>query len=113
VRDTTAILAQAAQTLDFAQPAAVLLLAILHFIPDADDPAGIVATLAQALAPGSYLVISHLTSDFAHAQVTAVVDAYNAVAAPGAAPMQQPPAPRTGQARGRDRDLRPAGHPMA
>ena len=42
---------------------AVLLLAILHFIPDSDDPAAIVATLTSALAPGSYLVISHLTGD--------------------------------------------------
>jgi hypothetical protein len=78
LRDTGAVLAQAAQTLDLTQPTAVLLLAVLHFIPDADDPAGIVATLAAALAPGSYLVISHLTADFAPEPVTAAVTAYNA-----------------------------------
>ena len=40
LRDTPAILRQAARILDLTQPTAVLLLAILHFLPDADDPAG-------------------------------------------------------------------------
>jgi hypothetical protein len=75
--------AQAAQTMDFTQPVAILLLAILHFIPDADDPAGIVATLASTLAPGSYLAISHLTGDFGPGQVAAATAAYNSqVSAP-------------------------------
>jgi S-adenosyl methyltransferase len=78
LRDPAALLAQASRTLDFARPAAVLLLAILHFIPDSDGPAAIVATLASALAPGSYLVISHLTGDLAPGPVAAGVDAYNA-----------------------------------
>jgi SAM-dependent methyltransferase len=78
LRDTRAILEQAARMLDFTRPVAVLLLAVLHFIPDADGPAGIVAALASALAPGSYLVISHLTGDLAPGPVTAGVDAYNA-----------------------------------
>jgi hypothetical protein len=38
-------------------------LAVLHFIPDGDNPYGIVAQLVGALAPGSYLVLSHATSD--------------------------------------------------
>jgi len=42
-----------------------MLLAILHFMPDDQDPAGIVATLADALSSGSYLVISHATADYA------------------------------------------------
>ncbi|HEY2305932.1 MAG TPA: SAM-dependent methyltransferase [Streptosporangiaceae bacterium] len=82
LRDPPAILAQASATLDFAQPVAVLLLAILHFLAAADDPAGIVAALARALAPGSYLVISNLTADFAPDQVGSAVEAYNA-AVPG------------------------------
>ena len=45
--------------LDLDQPVALLLVAILHFITDADDPAAILARLREALAPGSYLVISH------------------------------------------------------
>jgi len=81
LRDTRTLLAQAARILDLTQPTAILLLAVLHFIPDADDPPGIVARLAAALAPGSYLVISHLTSDFAPGQVAAGVDAYNAAVA--------------------------------
>ncbi|MEV4254536.1 SAM-dependent methyltransferase [Spirillospora sp. NPDC049652] len=49
--------------IDFGRPVAVLLLAVLHFFPDADDPHGIVARLMAATAPGSHLVISHGTSD--------------------------------------------------
>ncbi len=77
LRHPSALLRQAANLLDFTRPAAVLLLAILHFIPDSDDPAAIVATLARALAPGSYLVISHLTGDLAPGPVAAGVGAYN------------------------------------
>jgi SAM-dependent methyltransferase len=79
LRDTATIIAQAAATLDFTRPVAVLLLAVLHFIPDADDPAGAVAALARRLAPGSYLVISHLTGDFAPGPVSAGILAYNAL----------------------------------
>jgi SAM-dependent methyltransferase len=45
--------------IDFDEPVAILLLAILHFIPDDANPAGIVATLRESLVPGSYLVITH------------------------------------------------------
>jgi hypothetical protein len=79
LRDTPAILAGAARTLDLSRPMAVLLLAVLHFIADSDDPAGIVATLASKLAPGSFVVISHLTRDFAPEQVAAGVAAYNSL----------------------------------
>jgi len=77
VRDTECILRHAARTLDLTQPVAVLLLAVLHFI--ADDPAGTVAALARALAPGSCVAISHLTGDFAPEAVGEAVDAYNKV----------------------------------
>jgi SAM-dependent methyltransferase len=49
--------------LDFGRPVAVLLVAVLHFVTDADDPARILATLRDALAPGSYLVICHSCRD--------------------------------------------------
>jgi hypothetical protein len=49
--------------LDFSQPVALLLLAVLQFIPDQDGPAEIVATLRDALAPGSYLIASHVTNE--------------------------------------------------
>jgi hypothetical protein len=77
LHDPAAILAGAARTLDLARPAAVLLLAVLHFLPEADDPAGILATVAAGLAPGSFVAITHLTSDFAPAAVASGVAAYN------------------------------------
>ena len=49
--------------LDFTRPVAVLLAAVLHFLPDADRPHEIVAALRDALAPGSYLVVSHACQD--------------------------------------------------
>lgn len=51
------------QILDFSQPMAVLLSAMLHLVPDEDDPAGHIARLRDAVVPGSYLVISQGTSD--------------------------------------------------
>jgi S-adenosyl methyltransferase len=80
LRDTGTIFTQAAETLDFARPVAVLMLAVLHLVPDRDDPAMIVKTLASGLAPGSYLAISHMTADFAPQQVSAAVAAYNELA---------------------------------
>jgi hypothetical protein len=80
LHDPQTILAEAGKTLDFSQPAAILLLAVLHFVPDADHPAEIVAALASALAPGSCVVISHLTGDFAPEPVAAAVTAYNSLA---------------------------------
>ena len=63
LRDTGTILDQAANLLDFTKPVAVTLIALLHAIPDSDDPYGIVATLMAAVPPGSYLAISHPASD--------------------------------------------------
>jgi hypothetical protein len=50
-----------AELLDFSRPVAVLMIAVLHFIPDEDDPAGIVRRIDDALVAGSYLAISHGT----------------------------------------------------
>lgn len=65
LRDPKAILTHPEVTtlIDFKQPVALLLVAVLHFFPDAADPAGVIATLTGQLAPGSYLVISHAGSD--------------------------------------------------
>lgn len=54
--------------LDFDLPVCVLLVAILHFVPDAANPAGIVAAFRDAVAPGSYLILSHATMDGAPPQ---------------------------------------------
>jgi SAM-dependent methyltransferase len=51
------------ELIDFDQPLALLLMAILHFIPDDQDPLAIMARFRDALPPGSYLAISHGTRD--------------------------------------------------
>jgi len=53
----------ARKLIDFSQPPAVLLVAVLHFVSDDDDPPAIVAAIRDALPAGSYLVLSHVTSD--------------------------------------------------
>ena len=64
LRDPDAILAGAARTIDFGRPVALMLLAVLQFILDEQDPYGLVARLVAELPSGSYLVISHPTDDF-------------------------------------------------
>lgn len=66
LRDPGAIMAhpKVRGLIDFTEPVALLLVAILHFITDEEDPAGIVATLRDALPDGSYLALSHGTADF-------------------------------------------------
>jgi hypothetical protein len=63
LRDTGAILAAAARTLDFEQPVAIVLMAVLQFIEDEEDPGAILAQLLGAVPSGSYLVVSHPASD--------------------------------------------------
>ena len=63
VRDVEKVLAGAAETLDFGQPVAVMALMILQYVPDADDPWGIVRRVLEPLAPGSYLTVSDTTGD--------------------------------------------------
>ena len=62
VRDTDGILAGAG-LLDLGRPVAVLLLGVLHFVPDADDPAGVVARLRDAVAPGSHVALVNVTHE--------------------------------------------------
>ncbi len=63
VREPQKILADPAllRLLDLSEPVAILLAGVMHFIHDEDDPPGIVAQLRDAVAPGSYAVISHVT----------------------------------------------------
>jgi hypothetical protein len=63
LRDTPAILGQAARLLDFTKPVAVTLLLILHVIPDSDDPYAMVARVMDAMPSDSYLAVSHLGSE--------------------------------------------------
>lgn len=65
------------QIVDLDQPVVLLLVAVLHFFPDDAEPQQLVATLRDALAPGSALVISHIASEsFAQADVEAVQNIY-------------------------------------
>lgn len=61
VREPKTVLESAGvrELLDFEQPVAVLMVAVLHFVPDSDDPRGIIADYLDPLVPGSYLGISH------------------------------------------------------
>ena len=62
-RDTSRILTEAGQTIDFSRPVGIMLIAILHCIPDEDGPGRIVADLMDACPPGSYLAITHPARD--------------------------------------------------
>ncbi|WP_309238789.1 SAM-dependent methyltransferase [Actinoplanes aureus] len=64
-------------TLDMSQPLALLMVALLHFIPDDDDPYAIVKRLVSALPAGSYLVLSHVTYDPLDPDTIARLDAAN------------------------------------
>lgn len=63
LRATSTVLAGARELLDFSRPIGVLIIAALHFVPDADDPYGAVAEYMAALPSGSYLAITHATWD--------------------------------------------------
>jgi hypothetical protein len=63
LREPASILAEAAQTLDFSQPVAVMLIAILHWLPDEVDTRRIVSDLMDAVPAGSYLALSHVAKD--------------------------------------------------
>jgi SAM-dependent methyltransferase len=87
LRDPEKILASpvVAGTLDLTQPVALILVAVLHFLTDADDPAQVVATLLEALAPGSYLVASHVTPEHDPAGVGGLERTYRQAGLPAQA----------------------------
>ena len=66
LRNTRHVLAQPiiGEMLDLSRPVGMLMIAVLHFLGDADDPAGVVAAYQRAVAPGSFLAITHATSDY-------------------------------------------------
>jgi S-adenosyl methyltransferase len=63
LRDTAKILEHAAGFLDFSQPVAIMLVAVLHLISPDDDPYGTVGQLMAAVPPGSHLLLSQVASD--------------------------------------------------
>jgi hypothetical protein len=84
IRDVDKILAEAARTLDFEQPIAVMLLGILNFVVEDDVAHGIVTKLVDALPSGSYLVVSHPTVEVHREAVERAIQMWNAS---GAMPM--------------------------
>jgi hypothetical protein len=71
------------ELIDFSRPVAVLAVALFHFIGDHENPAGIVAAFRSRMRPGSYLALSHLTTDGVPAEeLQRVVDVYKNAASP-------------------------------
>lgn len=71
LRDVDEVLDKAGQIIDFTEPVGLIFVGVLHHILDSEDPAGIVARYLSALAPGSYLVISHSTNEFSSEKMRA------------------------------------------
>jgi S-adenosyl methyltransferase len=84
LREPEAILADPGLTavIDFSRPVALLMTLVLHFVPPDDDPYGLVATYRDALCPGSFLVLSHVTGDDREPGMLAGVGAYENASAP-------------------------------
>ncbi|WP_243714193.1 SAM-dependent methyltransferase [Actinomadura bangladeshensis] len=77
LRDPATILQQAARTLDFTKPVAVMLIGVLHFIPDESNPSHIANTLMDAVPAGSHLVVSHTANDIFPEEMAAFARAMN------------------------------------
>ena len=76
-RDPGAILRGAARTLDLAQPVAIMMLGILNFVLDASEAQSVVRQLLDGVPPGSYLVISHPTTEVDAEPMTQAVQFWN------------------------------------
>jgi S-adenosyl methyltransferase len=74
------------RTLDFSEPVALMLVAVMHFILDADDPYAIVGRLVEALPSGSYLVVAQATYDPLPPATVAALEAANARGNPKSRP---------------------------
>jgi hypothetical protein len=68
---------------DFSRPVGLLFVAVLHFVTDEENPYGSVAWVRDCVAPGSYLAVSHITSDGTDpAAMASIQDAYKEATAP-------------------------------
>jgi SAM-dependent methyltransferase len=74
--------AETRRMLDLDRPTALLLVAVLHFIPDRDDPVGLIGRLRQALVPGSFLVLSHATYEGRPDDAQRITELYKSTANP-------------------------------
>jgi hypothetical protein len=75
-RDPHTTLTTAHHTLDFTQPIALLLVALVNFVADEDDPMALISAYREALPPGSYIALSHATGDFEPEATAAMIDTY-------------------------------------
>jgi S-adenosyl methyltransferase len=80
LRDTAKVLAEAARLLDFSKPVAVMLISVLHLIPDEDAPHAIVTRLMETMPSGSWLALSHPARDVHPQQVTEAASRFNRLA---------------------------------
>jgi hypothetical protein len=87
IRDPQAILANPVtrETLDFSQPIALVIAAVLHFVPDEHEPGRIISTLVDALPSGSYVIASHGTAEYSPEGTAGLVRAYAQGGIPGKA----------------------------
>ncbi len=83
LRDPDTVLGDPAllNLIDLRRPVAVLMFAVLHFVPDSDDPTGILAAYRTAAAPGSYLALSHATADYQPERMGAMQQVYRGATA--------------------------------
>jgi hypothetical protein len=77
LRNPDQILAGAAKTLDFSQPVAIMLMAILQHLSDDNDPHAVIAKLLSAVPSGSYLALSHPAKDIEPEKMAAMADRLN------------------------------------
>ena len=77
IRGPEEILSAAADVIDFARPVGVVLMAVLQFVPDGDDPYGLVRRLMAGVPAGSYLVLSHPASDIQAAAMAGMATRLN------------------------------------
>ena len=77
LRDPDTILAWAANTLDFGQPVAVMLIAVMHFVGDDEQASAIINRLTGACVPGSHVALSHAASDIDAAQMAEMIRRLN------------------------------------
>jgi trans-aconitate methyltransferase len=89
LRQPLEILAEAAGTLDFGRPVAVILTAILHLILDEDEPYELVRQLVGALAPGSYVVVSHAAGDIGNGDMASMASRLNELMAQQTVPRRR------------------------
>lgn len=68
--------------IDFERPVALLMMFFLHLVPDSDDPHGFVAAYREALAPGGYLALTHLSTDWKSERTQQIVEVYQQANAP-------------------------------